>query len=205
MSIPGKQFLPRRTFFAILENIHMEKTIILGGHKIAYTLRKNRQSKHLRLSVSADASVRVSVPIRVSEKMAETFLRAKADWVMDRLADFAKKTSALPPATRADYLKYKELAREIAAKKLQHFNAEYGYTWQKISVRNTKTRWGSCSAAGNLSFSYRIIYLPAHLCDYIVVHELCHLGQFNHSAKFWNLVARAVPDYRKRRREIKKM
>ncbi|MFA7319779.1 MAG: SprT family zinc-dependent metalloprotease [Parcubacteria group bacterium] len=183
----------------------MEKTIILGGHKIAYTLRKNRQSKHLRLSVSADASVRVTVPLRVSEKMAETFLRAKADWVMNRLADFAKRASAMQPPTRADYLKYKELAREIAEKKLQHFNLEYGYQWKKVAIRNTRTRWGSCSSSGNLNFSYRIIYLPAHLCDYIVVHELCHLGQFNHSAKFWNLVAQAVPDYKGRRREIKQM
>jgi predicted metal-dependent hydrolase len=186
-----------------LPTLKKSREVLVGENIIRYTLRKSRQAKHLRLSVSSDASVRLSVPMRVSEKMADAFLQAKATWVMTRLADFKKKSSAMPPATRADFLQYKELAREIAEKKLRHFNAEYRYRWKKISVRNTKTRWGSCSASGNLSFSYRIIYLPEKLCDYIVVHELCHLGQFNHSQKFWDLVARAVPDYKGRRREIK--
>ena len=177
----------------------------MDGKKIIYTLRKNRRSKCMRLSVSADASVKMSVPMRVSGQMADAFLRAKAAWVFSRLENFKNNSSVLPLATREDYLKYKELAREIVAKKLQHFNAEYGYQWKKISIRNTKTRWGSCSSSGNLNFSYRIIYLPEHLCDYIIVHELCHLGQFNHSAKFWDLVTRTVPDYKKRRREIKKI
>ena len=181
----------------------MQKEIILNGKKIVYTFRRYRRAAHLRLSVSADQSVRVSAPLRVSEKMVELFLRAKSDWVTARLAAFAKRENALPAATRADYLKYKELAREIAEKKLKHFNAEYGYEWQRISIRNTRTRWGSCSQDDNLNFSYRIIYLPEKLCDYIIVHELCHLGQFNHSAKFWALVAQTIPDFRERRREIK--
>jgi hypothetical protein len=188
-----------------LPDVKKSREVLVGENIIRYTLRKSRQARHLRLSVSADASVRLSVPMRVSEKMADDFVRAKAQWVMMRLDDFKKNPSALPPATRADYLKYRELAREIAEKKLQHFNLGYGYQWKKIAIRNTKTRWGSCSASGNLNFSYRIIYLPEKLCDYIVVHELCHLGQFNHSAKFWALVAQAVPDYKMRRREIKKM
>ena len=182
----------------------MEKEIILGGRKIAYTLKKSRRARHMRLSVASDGDVRVSVPWFVSAHLADSFLRQKAEWLLEHINDFKnKKPRAMPAATRADYLKYKELAREIAEKKLRHFNTEYGYAWKKIAIRNTKTRWGSCSAAGNLNFSYRIIYLPEHLCDYIVVHELCHLGQFNHSAKFWALVAQAVPDFRERRREIK--
>ena len=183
----------------------MEKEIILGGQKIVYTLKKSRRSRHMRLSVASDASVRVSMPWFVSARLADSFLRQKAEWLLEHIKNFENNPSDLPSATRADYLKYKELAREIAEKKLKHFNVEYGYAWKKIAIRNTKTRWGSCSAAGNLNFSYRIIYLPEHLCDYIIVHELCHLGQFNHSSKFWDLVARAVPDYKKRRREIKKM
>lgn len=188
-----------------LSTLKKRREVLVGGQTIIYTLRKSRQAKFMRLSVSADASVRMSVPLHVRGEMADAFLHAKAQWVMTRLANFKNNPSALPAASREDYLKYKELAREIAEKKLQHFNAEYGFSWKKIAIRNTKTRWGSCSSKGNLNFSYRIIYLPEHLCDYIVVHELCHLGQFNHSSKFWDLVARAVPDYKKRRREIKAM
>ena len=184
----------------------MEKEITLGNKKIVYTLKKNRRARHIRLSVSADANVVLTLPWFASSALAEKFLREKADWVFSHLEKFkSKKQSSLPPATRADYLRYKELAREIAAKKLARFNAEYGFQWNKISIRDTKTRWGSCSSKGNLNFSYRIIYLPEHLCDYIVIHELCHLGQFNHSARFWALVSREFPDYKKARREIREL
>jgi len=183
----------------------MEKEIILGGKKIAYTFTRYRRSRHLRLSISSSQCVRISAPMRVSEKTAESFLREKAEWVVAHMANFEKKDSRLPVATREDYLKYKELAREIAEKKLKIFNAEYGFAWKRISIRNTRTRWGSCSQDDNLNFSYRIIYLPEKLCDYIIVHELCHLGQFNHSAKFWALVARTIPDFKERRREIRSL
>ncbi len=181
----------------------MEKEILLGEKKIIYTLKKTRRARHMRLSVSADASVKVSVPPYVSQRQVENFVLEKAPWILEHLTRFEKKVSAMPKATREDYLKYKELAREIAEKKLKHFNLGYGFTWKKVAIRNTKTRWGSCSMAGNLNFSYRIIYLPEKLCDYIIVHELCHLGQFNHSQKFWDLVSREYPEYKKARREIK--
>jgi len=72
-----------------------------------------------------------------------------------------------------------------------------------VSIRNQKTRWGSCSRQKNLSFSYRLFLLPPRFCDYVIVHELCHLKEMNHSPKFWALVARTFPDYKKLRREMK--
>jgi hypothetical protein len=159
----------------------------------------------MRLTIKNDASLVVSVPWRLSEEIAMKFVREKADWILKKIDHFKNKESSLPPATRKDYLKHKELAREIAKKKLEYFNQFYGFSVGKISIRNQKTRWGSCSKDGNLSFSYRIIYLPEKLSDYIVVHELCHIGQFNHSKNFWALVEKMVPEYKKIRKEIKKM
>lgn len=183
-----------------------EKTISLGGREISYTFKKVRRSRHIKISVSADSGVQLTSPFYVSAKMADTYLQEKADWVLAQLEKVKNKpTSKLPKATREDYLKYKELAREIAEKKLKRFNAHYGFKWKRISIRNTKSRWGSCSSNKNLNFSYRIIYLPEHLSDYIIIHELCHLGQFNHSKKFWALVEKACPDYKKSRREIREM
>ncbi|MDR3559166.1 MAG: M48 family metallopeptidase [Candidatus Pacebacteria bacterium] len=183
-----------------------EKEIFIGGDTIKYELRKNRRSRYMRLSVLPDASIRVTIPWRSDETAAEKFLLEKAEWLLEKLAIFKnKKISVLPLATRADYLKNKELARSIAEQKLRYFNTFYNFSWNRIAIRNQKTRWGSCSKNGNLNFSYRIIYLGEKMCDYIIVHELCHLGQFNHSKNFWALVEQTVPDYKKIRKEIKKL
>lgn len=159
----------------------------------------------MRLTVKADASLVVSVPWRLREEIAMRFVREKTDWILSKIAYLKNKKSSLPEASREDYLRCKKLAKEIIEKKLKYYNQFYNFTWGTVSIRNQKTRWGSCSRDGNLSFSYRIIYLPEKACDYIVVHELCHRGEFNHSQKFWNLVAKNIPEYRKIRKEIRNL
>jgi len=94
--------------------------------------------------------------------------------------------------SRTSYLQHKEAARAVVQSRLAYFNQHYKLVWGSVAVRNQKSRWGSCSKAGNLNFNYRIALLPAHLQDYIIVHELCHLKEFNHSAKFWQLVAETI-------------
>lgn len=102
----------------------------------------------------------------------------------------------MPRRSRPSYLKHKERARALVHARLAHFNAAYGFSWGRVAIKNHKSRWGSCSKKGNLNFSYRIALLPAELADYIIIHELCHLGEFNHSPAFWALVARTCPSYR---------
>lgn len=94
---------------------------------------------------------------------------------------------------RKEYLLHKETARAMVHARLAHFNQHYKLVWGDVAVRNQKSRWGSCSKAGNLNFNYRIALLPPHLQDYIIVHELCHLQEFNHSVKFWQLLAQTIP------------
>lgn len=91
----------------------------------------------------------------------------------------------------------------MALELVEKYRTSYPFPYNKITIRNQKTRWGSCSKAGNLNFNFRIIFLPPHLADYLVVHELCHLRQFNHSEKFWQLIGQVVPDFMKCRRELK--
>ena len=102
------------------------------------------------------------------------------------------------------YLKNKEWARALVLERLTYFNESYGYKIGKISIRNQKTRWGSCSQKGNLNFNYKIALIAPELADYIIVHELCHLGEFNHSPKFWALVGRTIPNYLELRKMLKK-
>lgn len=101
------------------------------------------------------------------------------------------------------YLDNKEKARALILARLEYFNQFYGFTWHRFSIKNTRRRWGSCSRKGNLNFCYKVALILPELADYIIVHELCHLGQFNHSKDFWGLVARTVPDYKVARNKLK--
>lgn len=97
----------------------------------------------------------------------------------------------------------REAARALVHAKLAHFNAFYNFSYNKVFIKNTKTRWGSCSSRGNLNFNYRIIHLAPELQDYLIVHELCHLKEFNHGQAFWDLVALQVPNYKLLRTQMK--
>lgn len=105
--------------------------------------------------------------------------------------------------SKSDFALHKGLALTLAYKRIEHFNAIYGFTFNSVKIKNTTSRWGSCSSKGNLNFNYRMVFLPEKLSDYIIVHELCHLGEFNHSQKFWGLVSRTIPDYMEIRHELK--
>ena len=101
------------------------------------------------------------------------------------------------------YTAHKETAREVIVKRLQYWNTHYNYTYNRVAIRNQSRCWGSCSAKGNLNFSYKLLFLPPCLSDYIIVHELCHLKELNHSKRFWDLLGEAMPDYKTRQRELK--
>lgn len=103
-----------------------------------------------------------------------------------------------------DYLLNKEKARRLILDRLEVLNKNYNFYYNRVSIRDQRTRWGSCSKKANLNFNYRLVHLPLRLCDYVVVHELCHLEELNHSQDFWNLVAKQLPDYKERRKELKK-
>ena len=105
---------------------------------------------------------------------------------------------------RQDYLQHKERARSLATERALHFAQRYGVTINSISIKNLKSRWGSCSKKGNLNFHYKIALLPPPLADYLVAHEVCHLRELNHSPKFWSLVAREIPNYRVLRNTLRK-
>ena len=113
------------------------------------------------------------------------------------------KPKVLLNSSRENYLKNKKEAKKIILERLEHFNKFYGFNYKKIFIRNTKSRWGSCSRAGNLNFNFKLIFLSPEQRDYIIVHELCHLKEFNHSKKFWDLVKQTIPHYKILRKELR--
>jgi predicted metal-dependent hydrolase len=107
--------------------------------------------------------------------------------------------------SRRDYVKYKETARTLVKNRLAYYNQLYKFKINRVSIKNHKSRWGSCSKKGNLNFNYRLALLPLALADYVVVHELCHLGEFNHSPNFWKLVEKLLPNYKILKNKFKKI
>ncbi|HOD87044.1 MAG TPA: M48 family metallopeptidase [bacterium] len=174
--------------------------------EIKIILKRVRRSRHLRLSIGADGSVLLTRPFWVSEKAARYFLNTKADWLKAQWQKGrASDDNYFRRGGREDYLRNKEKARALVVPRLDYFNQFYNFKFRRLSIRDQRSRWGSCSRNGGLNFNYRLVFLPPNLADYLIVHELCHLGEFNHSPAFWKLVARTIPDYENRRRLLRKL
>lgn len=185
----------------------MKKQIKLQNKKVDYLVKKSNRAKRLRLAIYCDGSFVVTVPKGLNTARIENYILQKAEWVLDKIR-VMKKRSHDPVFTKRsekEYLELRDEALKMAQEKVGRFNKVYGFKFNKIAIKNQKTRWGSCSKRGNLNYNYKIALLPEKLADYIIVHELCHLKEFNHGRKFWNLVERVLPDYKERIEKIKKL
>lgn len=172
--------------------------------KISYQLKKSPRAKRLRLAVYADGRVIITSPWHVPNSLIEKFWSEKKDWVLKKLQFFnslEKKSGRT--FSKADYKKYKDQALQLITDRINYYNQFYKFSFKKISVKNQKSRWGSCSRKKNLNLNYRLLFLSEKQRDYIIVHELCHLQEFNHSKKFWALVQKTIPDYVKIRKELR--
>ena len=171
--------------------------------------KKSARVRRVSIVIGSSSEVLVRMPVHASEERVRRFVESKKDWIERTLAKFHRREKKfagalkLPKGNRADLQIYKGRAKALVEEKLREFNKFYGFTYKNITIRNTASRWGSCSKEGNLNFSYRIALLPPELVDYLVVHELCHLGELNHSARFWALVEKSIPDYKVRRKALR--
>lgn len=182
----------------------MKKQISIQGKKLAYTLRKSKRARRMRIAVYTDSAIVVTTPFSLQQTIIEQFIREKSGWLISKIAFFKQfKGRSIFSNNKKDYLKHKESAYTLAIERVNHFNKIYNFKFNKINIKNQKTRWGSCSRKGNLNFNYKIALLPRRIADYIIVHEVCHLGEFNHSKKFWKLVEKAIPNYTQIRDELK--
>jgi len=183
----------------------MQRTILLQNQKIEYTLNASARSRRMRLAVYRGGRFVVSVPKRMPERLIEKFLLEKADWILAKIASMRLLAPVeSQPISKLELKRLKVVALELVHRRLEYFNQYYQFTYNTVTIRNQKTRWGSCSRQGNINFNYKLAILPARLADYVVVHELCHLREMNHSQKFWDLVAKTFPDHKALRRDLRK-
>jgi len=131
------------------------------------------------------------------------FYKYKKDSELKIFSYFRQVKKKVKKRKNKEYLLHKKEALQLIEERINYFNQFYGYKWNKIFIKNQKTRWGSCSKRGNLNFNYKIIKLSKEVADYIIVHELCHLKEFNHSKNFWFLIEKTIPDYKKLRNTLR--
>ncbi len=160
----------------------------------------------MRLAVHRDGSVTLTTPAWMAASEGERFVLRHAEWLLSKIAAFRR--TPLPPEHsygRAEYLRHRESARALVDSRLAVFAPVLGVSYGRVSIRAQRSLWGSCSRQGNLNFNYKILFLPAHLQDYVIVHELAHVRELSHSARFWAVVASVLPDHIARRRELRAM
>jgi predicted metal-dependent hydrolase len=187
--------------------MNKEDIIVINNCKIPVIFKTAPRSYHVRILIYKDGRIVVTRPKWVSLKKAKSFLAEKKSWLKEQFVvlgvDPLLKRLKDKEAEEKHYQKYKALAKTRILKKVKEVNNIYNFSYRKISVRNQKTRWGSCSRQGNLSFNYRLAFLEEEALFYVIAHELCHLKEFNHSASFWRLVSKAVPNYKYWRQKLR--
>ncbi|MEA3249044.1 MAG: SprT family zinc-dependent metalloprotease [Patescibacteria group bacterium] len=177
----------------------------MSTEEIQYTERPSTRARNLGLTVYPDRRVVVTVPQGTPPRVVSDYVAGNTEWVARRLKELEKYEGCVGlPGGRRDYLKHKERARSFVHSRLGMYNNYYRLPYNRVSIKNLKSAWGSCSELGNLNYNYKLVHLPEPLAEYIVVHELCHLAEFNHSKRFWMLVAHAIPDHKVRRKTLRK-
>lgn len=167
-------------------------------------IRSNR--KTLALEITSFGEVRVRAPWRISEDDIFRFIEAKTSWIEKHLKKVNEDKAILESAgtfSEEEMRKLKNLAKQIISEKVAYYARIMDVTYGNISIRRQKTRWGSCSREGNLSFNVLLMMAPPEVLDYVVVHELSHRIEMNHSPRFWRRVEEVLPDYKKERKWLK--
>lgn len=174
---------------------------------IPYEIIRSKR-KTYGINIAPGGKVTVRIPLRGSERFAVSMAESKKNWIaasvlkMQEVEPFSSQKEKSPSQIRLEAI-YREAAKEYFPKRVYHFAHILGVSYGNITIRDQKTRWGSCSSKGNLSFNWRLILAPPNVLDYVVVHELCHRKEMNHSPKFWALVESVMPDYKQYRKWLK--
>ncbi|MBQ9065501.1 MAG: M48 family metallopeptidase [Blautia sp.] len=162
--------------------------------------------KTIGLEVKADGRVLVRAPVGFPEADIRRFVEDHQEWIRKHLKKVQEKAAQPSPADRLSMDEIRALAekaQKIIPDRVEHYAKLVGVTYGRITIRNQKSRWGSCSAKGNLNFNCLLMLTPPEVIDSVVVHELCHRKEMNHSKKFYEEVLRVYPEYRKWERWLK--
>ena len=166
-------------------------------------IRSNRRS--IGIEVDREGNVTVRAPYSCEKKRIDRFLLEKENWIRQKVKlqkENAMKRQEKREMPEAEKKYYRNLAREVLGARTGYYARKMGVTYGRISIREQKTRWGSCSSEGNLNFNCRLLFVPDRIVDYVVIHELAHRKFMNHSKAFWKEVEKYMPDYKEQRKML---
>ena len=164
-------------------------------------IRSGRRT--MALQIAQDGHVVMRLPRRVPEEEALDFAMRNEIWIGRNYRKVTELKRERPVYGEEEIRSHIEKLRPVLEHRVSYYASLMKVDYGRITIRNQKTRWGSCSSAGNLNFNWRLALLSEELLDYVVVHELAHRLEMNHSAAFWKIVARILPDYKERRKILK--
>lgn len=179
-----------------------------AGREMLITVKRSSR-KTLGLEVRENGEIFARIPEKLSDRSLKSFIEKERDWIIKKseLVKWEREHRQTTNATPVQKLTSEEI-ENISQKivdRVRFYQKKMGVTVGRVTIRNQKTRWGSCSAKGNLNFNYQIYYLPDELLDYVVVHELAHRRHMNHSDEFWGEVEKYFPMYRQCRKRLKEI
>ena len=162
--------------------------------------------KTISLQIKPDGSMELKVPLQTTNAQIQEFLNQKSDWInkhLQAVKERQQQMSQIKSLTMEEIRDLADQALEVIPKRVAYFAEIVGVTYGRITIRNQKSKWGSCSSKGNLNFNCLLMLMPTEVQDYIVVHELCHRKEMNHSPKFWAEVRKVLLDYEKQKSWLK--
>ena len=164
----------------------------------------------LGLEIQADGAVIVRAPGNISREALMRFLEQRQEWIVEKWFMVQEQKAAKESRPKKDYeenpaleAEYRKKALEALRARVEYFAELMGVSYGSVKIGAAKTRWGSCSGKGNLNFHWKLILMPPEILDYVVVHELAHRKEMNHSPRFWAQVEKIMPDYRTRRKWLR--
>lgn len=161
---------------------------------------RRSKRKSATIKITADMQIVVFVPLYVSDNEIERLVISKSKWIdehMLKVQSTIDERSKLEKITSEQIKELADQAVEYIPKRVKYYAENENFVYNKITIKNLVSRWGSCSTKGNLNFNCLLMLTPDYVIDYIVVHELCHLREMNHSEKFWAEVEKIMPDYQR--------
>ena len=150
-----------------------------------------------------DGGLVVKAPIGTPKKKIGEIVSSHTDWIEKNIKKQSAKNAKISALTDSDIATLKKIAKQVIPVKVERYAKIMGLNYGRITITSAKTRFGSCSSKGNLSFSYLLMLYPEPAIDYVVVHELSHLKEMNHSPRFYRIVASVLPDYKERQKLLK--
>ena len=174
------------------------------GRPVIRIMRSRR--KTMGIQISSPDEVIVRAPLHMPDREIRRLLEEQRGWIeshLEKAARQAEENKAQPALTAQEIQTLVNAAMAAIPLRVRYFADQIGVRYKRITIRNQRTRWGSCSTKGNLNFNCLLMLCPKEIIDYVVVHELCHRKEMNHSARFCDLVASVLPDYKASRKWLK--